>query len=104
VHRQSSLDVNEVQSGLVCSKQSAPDDVTPGEVDPQVGQGRSRFDVKNLLPGGVKVDHLKQLREAAKALDSFRRETNSMDAVKFSELKLELSLANSVEEIVERLG
>ena len=31
----------------------------------------SRFNVANLLPGGVKVDHLKELRAAAKILDEF---------------------------------
>ena len=67
---------------------------------------RSRFDVRNLLPDGVKVQHLKELKSAAKLLDQVRNNCAVEDsgALELAELKLNLSLSKSVEEMVETLG
>ena len=55
------------------------DTVVGGEVEVGLEQPdaeeevRSRFDIRNLLPEGVKVQHLKELKSAAKLLDQVRR-------------------------------
>ena len=66
----------------------------------------SRFNVANLLPGGVKVDHLKELRAAAKILDEIREDNGHIatESLKLTEMKLRLSLAKSIDEMVGTLG
>ena len=70
------------------------------------GEGGSRFDVRNLLPGGIKVNHLKELQEAAKFLDQLRRNNDPIqtEELTLAELKLNLSLAESIDEMVLKLG
>ena len=67
---------------------------------------RSRFDVRNLLPEGVKVHHLKELKSAAKLLDQVRSncDAGDPDALELAALKFNLSLSKSVEEMVETMG
>ena len=83
------------------------DTVVGGEVEVGLEQPdaeeevRSRFDIRNLLPEGVKVQHLKELKSAAKLLDQVRSNCDTGDpgALELAELKLNLSLSKSVEEI-----
>ena len=59
------------------------------------------------MPGGLKVDHLKDLRSAAKVLDEMRREQTHVDIqekLNFLELKLNVANSNTLEELVSRLG
>lgn len=64
------------------------------------------FDVRNLFPGGVKLNHLSELQAAAKLLDQLRTGSGQVetDAAALAELKLNLSLAESIDEMVLRLG
>lgn len=71
--------------------------------DPQA----SRFDVRKLISGGIKVDHLKDLQSAAEMLDGLRREkiqTDVQSKLDLMEVKLSLSTANTMEELVTKLG
>ena len=59
------------------------------EQDPQA----SRFDVRKLMTGGINVDHLKDLKNAAKMLDELRRSQNDQqELLDLTELKLNVSV------------
>ena len=71
--------------------------------DPQA----SRFDVRKLMSGGIKVNHLKDLQSAAEMLDGLRREklqTDVQEKLDLMEVKLSLTTANTMEELVTKLG
>lgn len=80
------------------------------EVDPEQPDAerevQSRFDIRNLLPDGAKVHHLKELKSAAKLLDQVRTdcEAGNSEALELAALKLKLSLCKSEEEMVEQMG
>ena len=67
---------------------------------------RSRFDIRNLLPDGVKVHHEKDLRAAAQLLDQRRRNSTCRESgdAKLAAVQFRLSLCKSIEEIVDVLG
>ena len=59
------------------------------------------------MTGGLKVNHLKDLKSAAKALDDLRREQNYDDIqekLDLLEVKLSVANANTLEELVTKLG
>lgn len=64
------------------------------------------FDVRNLLPENISVNHIGELRVAAKILDQLRAETGPIETenVKLAAIKLKLSLAKSIDEMVNTLG
>ena len=69
--------------------------------DPQA----SRFDVRKLMTGGIKVEHLQDLKAAAKMLDELRRGHNdNEELLDLTELKLNVSNAKTLEEMVAKLG
>ena len=78
-------------------------DASPHLLDPQA----SRFDVRKLMSGGIKVNHLKDLQSAAEMLDGLRREklqTDVQEKLDLMEVKLSLTTANTMEELVTKLG
>lgn len=77
-----------------------------GELPPSCDPTSSRFDVRNLLTEGVKVNHLKDLKSAARMLDELRSANDdgveeNLDLV---EMKLNLSTSKTIEEMVSKLG
>ena len=68
--------------------------------------GGGRFDVRNLLSDGVKVEHLKDLRSAARLLDEIRQQGGDEveSELDLAEKKMELANAKSMQEMVSMLG
>ena len=95
----------EVAVGGSCDSGGGEEEVGQEQPDAEE-EVRSRFDVRNLLPEGVKVHHLKELKSAAKLLDQLRSNCDAGDseAVELAALKLKLSLCKSEEEMVEQMG
>ena len=79
-------------------------DVLPAdaaEADPPT----SRFDFRKLMTGGLKVNHLEDLHSAARLLDQQRtRQVEFQAELDLAEVKLNLSTAESIDELVRRLG
>ena len=75
------------------------------EGDAEQGGG-GRFDVRNLLSDGVKVEHLKDLRSAARLLDEIRQQGGDEveSELDLAEKKMELANAKSMQEMVSLLG
>ena len=75
------------------------------EGDAEQGGG-GRFDVRNLLSDGVKVEHLKDLRSAARLLDEIRQQGGDEveSELDLAEKKMELANAKSMQEMVSMLG
>lgn len=75
------------------------------EGDTEQGGG-GRFDVRNLLSDGVKVEHLKDLRSAARLLDEIRQQGGDEveSELDLAEKKMELANAKSMQEMVKLLG
>ena len=89
------------------------DDMDDDETDlPGQGDGQppgdipeNRFDVRNLMPNGLKVDHLKDLQSAAEMLDELHRSNDDiLSEVTLSEMKVNLSMSRTLEEMVKTLG
>ena len=104
---------SEVESGLedhVAGASTSTDMATPrvpeddGDVRSLQVEERSPFDIRNLLPDGIKVEHRKELKAAAQVLDERRRTCPVDNAAKLAEMKLKLAMAKSVEEMVSILG
>ena len=68
--------------------------------------GGRTFQVGNLLPEEIKVNHVGELRAAAKMLDQIRAETGPIERenAKLAALKVKISLAQSIDEMVTTLG
>ena len=75
------------------------------EGDTEQGGG-GRFDVRNLLSDGVKVEHLKDLRSAARLLDEISQQGGDEveSELDLAEKKMELANAKSMQEMVKLLG
>ena len=79
----------------------------PGQGDrqPSGDASQNRFNVRNLLTDGVKVNHRKDLQLAAEMLDELRRSNDDIQSeVSLSEMKVNLSTSKSIEEMVKVLG
>ena len=71
-----------------------------------IPQDSSRFILNNLVRSGIKVDHNKVLKDTASMLDTFRLRENEpeFEEARLAMLKLDLSNATSVQEMVATIG
>ena len=84
---------------------SAVFDDSGDEGEEEVGEG-SRFNLKNLVKPGIKLDHKRILEETASMLDDFRLQQNGeeFEAARLAKLKIDLMNSSSLDELVETVG
>ena len=98
-----------VHTDAVPSKQVRLSDVFDDGIDEEVeadSEGRSRFNLKNLVKCGVKLDHRKILEETAAMLDNFRLRENDkeFEAARLAKLKIDLMNSSSLDDLVATVG
>ena len=71
-----------------------------------VKNGGSRFNLKNLVRTGVKLDHRKLLEETASLLDDFRLRENEeeFEAARLAKLKIDLLNTSSLDDLASTVG
>ena len=84
---------------------SSSDEEGERDVEEVCGEG-SRFNLKNLVKSGVKLDHEKILEETATMLDTFRLQENEeeFEPARLAKLKIDLMNSSSLDDLVQTVG